>query len=151
MQKRKRLFAIVIIAVFELIFIFLISKNSNDIDMRNEFNHTEENGVVYLRLNTGEAVELQFRDTDVEIENSYLFNTREEIIEIISFIRYYGKEKGIEIKRENRDLIGECRLHNILYRFGYKCEHTGNANIDYINDERWYVNFISVLIGITGI
>ena len=47
--------------------------------------------------------------------------------------------------------MGEYRLHNLLYSVGYKREQTGDADVDYVSNSRWYVNVVSSVFGWVGV
>lgn len=123
------------------------------------FNHTDdafeyeesEKGRVELSLNKGKRVTIIFNETNAEIESAYRFDDREEIIKIIRFIRYYCDLIGVEVNRENSNLWGEYRLHTALYKVGFKRSQTGDANLDYESDKRWYVNALGSVIGWLGL
>lgn len=111
----------------------------------------KEEGEVELALTKGKKVTVLFYETNVEIREAYRFTDKEEVIGIIRFIRFYCEEKGVKITRENSDLWGEMRLHTVLYDVGYKRAQTGNANIDFEEDERWYVGVAGSILGWIGI
>ena len=111
----------------------------------------EEEGRVRLSLNEGKTVMIVFQKTNAEVVCAHQFNERCEVIKIICFIRRYCALKGYCIKRSNSDLWGEYKLHTILYNVGYKREKTENANIDFVEDSRWYVNVVGKVIGWMGL
>ena len=65
------------------------------------------------------------------------------MIAVLCTAKAYCDQNNISVSRKNIDLIGEYRLHVFLYQIGYKREQTGNADIDYIQDHRQYVNIAS--------
>lgn len=114
------------------------------------FAYREESGGVLLSLQSQEEIRLQFESESVKIIQSYKHNSTEAIFQITQFVRYYAQGKGYEIERDKTEMYGEIRLHNILYNLGYKRERTGDCDIDYTSDRRWYVNATSKLIGWIG-
>lgn len=114
------------------------------------FTYREEEKDVYLTLSDGQEIALQFGDESVKIVCSYEHGTAENIFQTVQFVRFYAQGKGYEIEREVTEMYGEIRLHNILYNLGYKREQTGDCDLDYIADRRWYVNAASKLIGWIG-
>ncbi len=104
-----------------------------------------------LTLQDGGVVIIQFGSKSARVMNAYLYADEQSILEIIQFIRMYASEQGLEIERGNSELYGEYRLHTILYSIKYKPSQTKDADLDYIEDERWYVNVCSKLIGWCGI
>ena len=104
-----------------------------------------------MQLPSGKNVDLHFRENNVEVSDSYVCNNMEDCYAIVLAIKSYAQSNGIEIVRSNTDLVGELRLHNFLYRIGYKQNETGDADLEYICDRRWYVNVASRVIGWTGL
>ena len=115
------------------------------------FAYREEGGGVLLTLQNQEEIRLQFESESVKIIQSYKHNGTETIFQTVQFVRFYAQGKGYEIEREVTEMYGEIRLHNILYNFGYKRERTGDCDLDYTADRRWYVNMASKIIGWIGL
>ena len=114
------------------------------------FAYREEGGGVLLTLQNQEEIRLQFESESVKIIQSYKHNGTETIFQTVQFVRFYAQRKGYEIERDVTEMYGEIRLHNILYNFGYKRERTGDCDLDYTLDRRWYVNAASKIIGWIG-
>ena len=114
------------------------------------FAYHEEDGGVLLTIQNQEEIRLQFESESVKIIQSYSHNGTETIFQTVQFVRYYAQGKGYEIERDVTEMYGEIRLHNILYNFGYKRERTGDCDLDYTLDRRWYVNAASKIIGWIG-
>ena len=110
-----------------------------------DYNYTESDRVVELRLTNGESVRLGFGQNTVTVYDSYLYHS--SVYEIAEFICVFVQEKGREISRTAREIAGEIKLHNLLYVVGYQCEHTKDTDVDYTADKRWYVNLASVVLG----
>lgn len=106
----------------------------------------DEEGRVELNLNRGKRVTIIFSATDAEVVGAYQYD-RPDVVRIIRFIRYYCELHKVELARCNSDLWGEYRLHTALYKVGYRRSQTGDANLDYESDKRWYVNAVSRVIG----
>ena len=104
-----------------------------------------------VQLPSGQTAELHFKATNVEISDSYKCRSMEDCYALVFAIKSYAHSHGIEIVRSNTDLVGELRLHNFLYRIGYKQNEMGDADLEYICDRRWYVNVASRVIGWTGL
>lgn len=115
------------------------------------FIYFKDGSEVLLILQDNEEVRLQFRRDSVEIIQSYKHSDAEVVFQIVQFVRFYALGKGYDVKREVTEMCGEIRLHNIAYDLGYKREQTGDCNLDYIADRRWYVNAASKVIGWVGI
>ena len=130
-----------------------LTYRNNKIINANEttFVYREEDGGVLLTLQNQEEIRLQFESESVKIIQSYKHNDTETIFQTVQFVRFYAQGKGYEIERDVTEMYGEIRLHNILYNFGYKRERTGDCDLDYAADRRWYVNAASKLIGWIGL
>lgn len=115
------------------------------------FAYREEGKKVFLTLRNGKEVSLEFGRDSVKIIRAYEQAGTEGICQTVIFIRNYAREKGYEIERDVTEMCGEIRLHGILYELGYKREQTGDCDLDYITDRRWYVNMMSKVIGWIGI
>ena len=115
------------------------------------FAYREEGGGVLLTLQNQEEIRLQFESESVKIIQSYKHNGTEAIFQTVQFVCFYAQGKGYEIERDITEMYGEIRLHNILYNFGYKRERTGDCDLDYTADRRWYVNMASKIIGWIGL
>ena len=104
-----------------------------------------------LTLQNKEEIRLQFESDSVKIIQSFKHSSTETIFQITQFVRYYAQGKGYEIERDVTEMYGEIRLHNTLYNLGYKRDKTGDCDLDYAADRRWYVNAASKLIGWIGL
>ena len=117
-----------------------------------EFHYTETtNGEVTLNLGDHGIASMKFSKDGVSITDSYLFDNPDCLPKVLCFVRYYAAREGYEIGRSNIELIGEYRLHTILYEIGYKPKQTKTLNWDFDEDPRWYVNTASSLIGWCGV
>lgn len=120
----------------------------NQTDDAFEYKESEK-GRVELALHKGQRVTIIFNETNAEVVGAYQYE-RPDVVRIIRFIRYYCELNDVEVKRTNSDLWGEYRLHTALYKVGYKRSQTGDANLDYESDKRWYVNALGSVIGWLG-
>ncbi len=117
-----------------------------------EFYYTEtETGEVTLNLGDHGIASMKFSKDGVSITDSYLFDNSECLSTILRFVKYYAAREGYDIGRSNIELIGEYRLHTILYKIGYKPNQTKTLNWDFDEDPRWYVNTASSIIGWCGV
>lgn len=135
-----------------IVCIIRISEHNRSINsVKPTFEYTETGDAVHLSTADSGTVILKFSTGGVSIEDSHLYDNPESIAEILMFARYYAEKLGYEFARSNIELIGEYRLHTILYQIGYKPEQTGTLNWDYADDPRWYVNTVSSVLGALGI
>lgn len=112
-----------------------------------DFTYYDDGSAVRLELNGGETATLRFGEGSVRVEQSFRWEEKEQIMEIIMFVRSYTQAHGYKMERAATDLYGEYKLHNFLYAMGYKRESTESCDLDYISDRRWYVNVISKILG----
>ena len=156
MKKRRSLIVLtavnVLILVMSIYCLIRTTQNSKFINSFNsEFDYEEyENGKVILTLEEEKRIALQFGNSSVKVVQSYQAASREESVSVMLFIRYYTHQNGMKVYRSNTQILGEYRLHNLLYTVGYKRAHTGDADIDLVKDRRWYVNIISSVFGWIG-
>jgi uncharacterized membrane protein YvbJ len=114
------------------------------------FYYTDKNGEVELTLNDEQTVSMKFTQTRVKIYDSYLADTREDGLYITLFIHHYAEKKGYEVTKSNTEMFGEYSLHNFLYNGNFRRDQTADADIDFLEDRRWYVNAVSTVIGWLG-
>ena len=127
------------------------AKNNKKInDVAENFTYWEENGNVNLMLKSGQKVTIRLSEKSAMVYQGYTAKGKTESIEIVSFIRWYAEQSGYEVSQSYTEMYGEYRLHNALYRLGYKRKQTGDSDLDYGKDKRWYVNSISRMIGRSG-
>lgn len=156
MKKRRSLIVLTMVNILILIMsIYCLIRTTQNCKFINsnasEFVYEEyENGKVILTLEEEKRITLQFGNSSVKVVQSYQATSREESIFVMLFIRYYTRQKGLKVHRSNTQILGEYRLHNLLYTVGYKRAHTGDADIDLVKDKRWYVNVLSSVWGWIG-
>ena len=116
-----------------------------------DFDYEEyENGKVILTLEEDKRITLHFGNDSVKVVQAYQAASRKESVSVMLFIRYYTQSKGMKLSRSNTQILGEYRLHNLLYNVGYKRAQTADADIDLVKDRRWYVNIVSSVYGWIG-
>ena len=131
-------------------FIWAETNNERINTVAESFVYGEEKRNVRFKLKSGKEITIQFGEKSAKVYNSYTANSKEEVKEIVLFIRWYAEQKGYEVVQAYTDMCGEYRLHNLIYWLGYKREQTGDSDLDYEKDKRWYVNGISKIIGRSG-
>ena len=109
------------------------------------FAYEETDGEVKLTLTNGGVVRMQFGDSAVKVYDAH--RHKSAVYEIAAFICAYGKGKGYTVSRKRKEIVGELKLHNLLYMIGYKRGRTKDADVDYTADSRWYVNLASAVLG----
>ena len=126
------------------------------LDTLNRFEHAEpqtysERGKqISVTLPSDRSYLLLFGKKDVKIDHC-IGSSRQDALDLVSFVKGYASEREIAIPRSTVELIGEYRLHTILSAPGYKREQTAVVDLDYDQDRRWYINTLSKLVGIIGV
>ena len=126
------------------------------LDTINRFEHAEPQSYskrgkqISVTLPSDRSYLLSFGKKDVKIDHC-IGSSRQDALDIISFVKGYATEQKIDIPRSTVELIGEYRLHTILSNIGYEREQTAVVDLDYIQDRRWYINTLSTLIGVIGL
>ena len=144
MKKLKKIFSLILVVCLGMS-VLLTMVGCQKRKALQDYNYTESDRVVELRLTNGESVRLGFGQNTVTVYDSYLYHS--SVYEIAEFICVFVQEKGREISRTAREIAGEIKLHNLLYVVGYQCEHTKDTDVDYTADKRWYVNLASLVLG----
>ena len=156
-MKRKTLILwlavnILLVSISVVFFIGTWMNNENINAADREFIYSvEADETVRLTLDEGKTADLLFSRDSVKVYDSYKITRRDDILHIVLFIREYAARKGYEVPRTNTRLYGEFRLHNLLYDMGIEREHTADADLDYSQDKRWYVNAAGNFIGWSGL
>lgn len=116
-----------------------------------EYRSVNSEDEVRLNVDGGNTVVLHFGADSVRITDSFKIIDRDAMLSVVCFVEdYVWETRGIQT-RPKTELYGEFRLHSLLYRFGVEREHTAELDLDYIADERWYVNAASKIIGWCGL
>lgn len=153
MRKGKNVLTVINIIIFIMSVMSLIgtARNNKKInEVAESFVYGEENGNVSLTLTSGKKIRIRFNEKSAIVYQGYTAKGKTESIEIVSFIRWYAEQSGYEVRQSYTEMYGEYRLHNALYRLGYKRKQTGNSDLDYEKDKRWYVSVASKIIGRSG-
>ena len=156
-QGRSGRKAVAVLAVFNVVLlcvsIFCMIRTHQNNQKINQaeraFQYSETSDKVVLTLADGQKAELVFGQTAVRILRAYQYEDAK--YEILLFAREYGSKHGYTFQRNNTELLGEFRLHTLLYRIGYKRAQTGDLDWDYGLDPRWYVNAAGCILGRCGL
>lgn len=91
-----------------------------------------------------------FSSDSVKVKDCHKLS-KEEQIEVVSFIVNYLKRNNINYDRTVNNLLAELSLHNKLYKLGIEKDRTIDADLEYCADNRWYVRTSTLLFQILGI
>lgn len=103
-------------------------------------------GETELKTYKGNNVIINFDDNGFEIKESFKYNLKERL-QILTYV----KESDKRIRRSIQNMEGEWIFHTICYNLDVGTEHAKNAFIEYREDERFTVRFMSILLQILGI
>ena len=120
-------------------------------DYSQGFIYEENEGFVCLELKNGENLELYFGTESVKVKDADKVSGLQEQTKVILFIQEYLLKQDKRLSRKTTQYVGEYRLHYFLYKLGYKRAQTKDADLEYEQDSRWYVNAVSRWVGWLGI
>ena len=84
-------------------------------------------------------------ENNIHIQDSYQVKRKSEMKEILYAIQHNHPECN-SFKRGYNSLIAEWRVHNRLYKLGYKKDRTGSVDLNY--PLKWYVELAYKILGI---
>ncbi len=154
MKKIKKYWLIIlssILFLMSLLFFLLTNRNVRILNDTNPSYYYKERSSVSVHLPSDEIAVLYFRNNHTKIKNSYQCDTIADCYATVMAIQSYARQNDIEITRPLTEMVGELRLHNFLHEIGYKTDETGDADLEYIQDRRWYVNVASKMVGWMGL
>lgn len=154
MKKIKKYWLLIlsgVLCLIALMFFLLTERNVRILNDADPSYYYKECSAVSVHLPSEKTVDLIFRNNHTKVKSSYEFESIAECYSIVLAVKAYAMRNEIEITRSTTEMVGELRLHNFLYEIGYKPDETGDADLEYIQDRRWYVNVASRLIGWTGL
>jgi len=90
--------------------------------------------------NYSETSYVSFGSEGVHLEDSYMVDSRYDRQKVSTIIRNTGLTERSVI-----NIAAEWKFHNVAYDLNIKKESAEDADIDYVEDPRWYVNAITGL------
>lgn len=100
-------------------------------------------------LRTGKEVEVEFNRDSLKIKDCYLLG-RQERLELLAYIKT-NEIVEEKCRRTIGNLEGELVAHAYLYDLGIKKASTVDADLEYIEDPRWYVRFLTGMFQLLGV
>ena len=138
-----------ILAFILSVYAFNFIKNSNYISgLANERQETSRN-VTYM-VGDSKEVEVVFGEDSMKIVDCYRLD-RNERLETLHHAYSSLDGFGIMTKRTLHSMEGELAAHAYLYDWGIEKASTRDADLDYAEDPRWYVRFVSATLQILGV
>lgn len=150
MQMRKW------IRLIKIFFIAMILINFTTIttyiyEYKNNFVNGERfSGEDFSQSLKNKKVYFFFSDSSVKIVNCYKL-TKKEQVKTASFIVEYLDSNNIYYARTINNFVAELSLHSRLYKLGIAKTSTKDADLEFIEDSRWYVRGATLLLQILGI
>lgn len=95
-------------------------------------------------------VDIYFSDCSVKVKDCHKLS-KEEQVQVASFIVTYLESNDIYYDRTINNLVAEISLHCYLYKLGISETSTIDADLEYVEDSRWYVRTGTLLFQIFGI
>lgn len=95
-------------------------------------------------------VDIYFSDCSVKVKDCHKLS-KEEQVQVASFIVTYLESNDIYYDRTINNLVAEISLHSYLYKLGISETSTIDADLEYVEDSRWYVRTGTLLFQIFGI
>ena len=95
-------------------------------------------------------VEVRFGLDSMKIVDCYRLD-RNERFETLHYAYSSLDGLGIKAKRTIHSMEGELAAHAYLYDWGIEKASTKDADLDYLEDPRWYVRFVSAMLQILGV
>lgn len=90
-------------------------------------------------------IEVELTDDFISLKESYRLNYNDRI-KVLSKIK-----KVISTDRSIRNLEAELVMHTVLYKMGLFKEETKDTELEFNNDERWYVRVATIIFQMLGI
>lgn len=84
-------------------------------------------------------------ENNIHIEDSYKVKEKSKMYEILYIIQHNHPECKV-FNRSYKSMIAEWRVHNRLYKIGYKRNRTKDVDINY--PLKWYVELAYKILGI---
>ena len=95
---------------------------------------------VVLKTESGKDINASFYSNSVNIKDSYTFNF-EERVDALNKLLDFAEDNNIEIQRSLKKLESEWFVHNVCYNLGIEKDRAKDVDLDYVEDQRWYINF----------
>lgn len=116
----------------------------------NTFNVEEVSKEAFSQKVKDKNVIIIFLDNSVKVKDCHKLS-KEEQVQVASFIVAYLESNDIYYDRTINNLVAEISLHRCLYKLGISEASTIDADLEYIEDSRWYVRTGTLLFQIFGI
>ncbi len=151
MRLIKRLFIITTLLIVSFVIINFIAITDTIYEIQNHSFTVEkvDENAFSQRLKNKKA-DIYFTDCSVKVFDCNELS-KDERIEVASFIIYYLKMNNIYYDRTLNNFVAELSLHSYLAKIGIEKSSTVDADLEFICDSRWYVKTGTTIFQILGI
>lgn len=116
----------------------------------NTFNVEEVSNEAFSQKVNDKDVVIIFSDNSVKVKDCQTLS-KEERVEVVSFIIDYLESNDIFYDRTINNFVAELSLHSYLFKLGIAESSTKDADLEFVEDSRWYVRTGTLLFQIFGI
>lgn len=116
----------------------------------NTFNVERVSSEAFSQKVNDKDVIIVFSSDSVKIKDCQTLS-KEEQVEVVSFIIDYLESNDIYYDRTVNNFVAELSLHSYLYKLGIAESSTKDADLEFVEDSRWYVKTGTLLFQIFGI
>lgn len=138
-----------IVAFIISVYSFNFIRNGNYISGLDYEEQEASRNVIYT-VGCSKEVEVIFGQDSMRIVDCYRLD-RTERLETLHHAYSSLDDLGIMTKRTIHSMEGELAAHAYLYDWGIEKASTRDADLDYAEDPRWYVSFLSAILQIWGV
>lgn len=116
----------------------------------NTFNVEEVSNEAFSQKVNDKDVIIIFSDNSVKVKDCHELS-KEEQVQVASFIVTYLESNDIYYDRTINNLVAEISLHSYLYKLGISKASTIDADLEYVEDSRWYVRTGTIIFQFFGV
>lgn len=116
----------------------------------NTFNVEEVSNEAFSQKVNDKDVVIIFSDSSVKVKDCHKLS-KEEKVQVVSFIVTYLDSNDIYYDRTINNLVAEISLHSYLYKLGISKTSTIDADLEYVEDSRWYVRTGTIIFQLFGV
>ena len=147
----KKIFKLIIILITLIVCTNFVIITTHVYEYKNNtFNVERVSDETFSQKVNDKAVIIVFSSDSVKIEDCQNLS-KEEQVEVVSFIIDYLKTNDIYYDRTINNFVAELSLHSYLYKLGIAESSTKDADLEFIEDSRWYVRTGTLLFQLFGI
>ena len=116
----------------------------------NAFNVERVSDEAFSQKVNDKDVIIIFSSNSVKVKDCHNLSKKEQV-EVASFIINYLKSNNIYYDRTVNNFVAELSLHSYLYKLDIAKSSTIDADLEYVEDSRWYVRTGTIIFQIFGV